>query len=323
MKVTLALLAEPKTGGWPTYTAHLYHGLVSAGADVQLVRLGNKTEKTSRDFGRGITYRNVDRLALNFLAANSHMIVTALDKKHAPACPSRAALVVLHDPTELTKDTEAIWRRHRIATIRATNQRILHDIDIPNTFIPHPYARSPHITPHPPAHAVAFSRLDWDKNTHIIAEANLNLPPDKQVRIHGTANTIYTHHKVTSIDPEWERNYAGPWPARSSLWESVNIAAAGTYAVDLSAISKDGGGTQYSFLEAFDAGTPLIIHDKWLTGDPTKDTIAPYVHAAVKDPAALTDALLTPPQPKDPSPLLETHDAIRVAREYLALIEPT
>jgi hypothetical protein len=321
MNITLALLAEPKTGGWPTYTAHLYHGLLAAGADVQLVRLGNKTEKTSRDFGRGITYRNVDRLALNFLASRTHMIVTALDKKHAPACPSRAALVVLHDPTELTSDTEPVWRQHRIVTIRSTNQKILENIDIPNTFIPHPYARSPHITPYPQAHAVAFSRLDWDKNSHIIAEANLLLPPDKQTRIHGTANTIYTHHKITSLDPAWERNYAGPWPARSSLWESVNIAASGRYAVDLSVISKDGGGTQYSFLEAFDAGTPLIIHQKWLTGDPDKDTIAPYVHAAVTDAETLSEALTIPPAATNPSSLLNTHDATLIAHQYINLIE--
>lgn len=323
MRITLALLAKPTVGGWPSFTAHLHHGLTRAGHEVQLVRLGNKTESKTRPFGRGISYRNVDRLGLNVLAARTQLIVTAIDKHHVDTLPSRTAALVIHDPTELTPTIEPALPRQPIITIRRTVHNLLQERGISNIFIPHPYARTPKPRQHPPEHhAVAYSRIDWDKGTHIIVEANMVLPPEQRVRIHGYANTIYAHHKLEPIEPAWRDNYAGAWPANSDLWHSVEIARSGRYAIDLSAISGDGGGTQYSFLEALDAGSPLIINSAWLTGDPELDTIAPYIHAAVTDPNELLSALQRTPEPTDPQPLLQHHDATRIAELITRTLHP-
>ena len=42
--------------------------------------------------------------------------------------------------------------------------------------------------------------------------------------------------------------------------------------VDLTAIVSDGGGSQYTFLEGWDAGCVLVLNKKWgLSGDKTMD----------------------------------------------------
>ena len=47
------------------------------------------------------------------------------------------------------------------------------------------------------------------------------------------------------------------------------------HAVDLSVIKGDGGGTQYSFMEAADAGAVNVIHRNWLTGH-SDDEMVPF-----------------------------------------------
>ena len=41
-----------------------------------------------------------------------------------------------------------------------------------------------------------------------------------------------------------------------------------TYNVDMTQIKGDGGGTQYTWLEAWNAGCIPIIHDNWLLDQP-------------------------------------------------------
>ena len=77
----------------------------------------------------------------------------------------------------------------------------------------------------------------------------------------------------------------------------------------MSTISGDGGGTQYTFLEAADAGTGLLLNADWLTGRPD-DEILPYAHFT--KPENLADAIKNKPTIK-PDGLLDAHNAKRIA----------
>lgn len=129
-------------------------------------------------------------------------------------------------------------------------------------FAPHPYI-APEFTDVKKIGAVAFSRLDWDKNTHIIAEANQDLDPKKRVQIYGSENTLYTHHKIDKDFPNWRSEYKGKF--HKGFTAAYDLAASSNFVVDLSVISGDGGGTQYTFLEAWAAKSHLIIHSSWLS----------------------------------------------------------
>lgn len=295
-KVNVALLADPTMGGWPSFTAHLIHGLQNLKVDTLLYRVSGKTEKRARPFGRGLSYHNITLEVAERMAQDIPTIIAAVGPKHvyeAANLLQHNACVVIHDPTELSDALLEILRQSSkpVVIIRKKNREHLAGIEVIDVL--HPYQRAPAQAAKPLRHAAAFSRLDWDKNTHIIVEANNLLPNSKQITIYGAINRMYTHHKVDPIDAQWERNYKGAWPARAPLHHAVTIARNARYAVDLSVIKGDGGGTQYSFLEAFDAERPLIIHQKWLTGDPTLDEIAPALAATVTNAAELADLMQT------------------------------
>lgn len=320
--VALPILADPTTGGWITFTAHLAYGLKEAGYEPILFKVAKKSEKSPRDFGRGLEYWNITFEDLVNLAKTMPTIVTALGaskREYAAGILGTGAALVIHDPTELSKDVVPLLSGNRIITIRKAVSAKLKAEGIENTLIPHPYLRSPEKRPQKANYAVAYSRVDWDKGTHIIAEANNLLPENKQIQIHGTLNRFYAFTKLDKADPEWKRNYHGGWSAKESLWFGVSLAAASEVSVDLSSISGDGGGTQYSFLEAFDAGTPLVINKKWITGDPELDEIVPAIAGSVSTAEELVDLFSKPFYYNKVAAenILQAHDAGKVATELL------
>jgi len=294
MKVAIGLLADPSAGGWPTFTAHLMHGFLDAGMKPLLFKVGNKTERNTRDFGRGFSYQNLSLTDAINVTRQMPTFLAAVGPKHteeASVLLQNNAAIIIHDPTEVTPVMrEALSKsKQPIIIDRKVNAQHLQEYDVAE--ILHPYKRNNSMSYRRKWHGVAYSRLDWDKKTHVIVEANTLLPADKQIRIHGAENRLYTHHKVAEIDADWKRNYEGGWPAKSSLWYGALLAARAKHVIDLSVIKGDGGGTQYSFLEAFDAGTPLIIHNDWLTGNPSLDEIAPAVAATVTGAEELANVL--------------------------------
>ena len=60
-------------------------------------------------------------------------------------------------------------------------------------------------------------------------------------------------------------HYKGCFPKTVDALSKILMPA--KFVVDLSTINKDGGGTQYTFLEAIDHDCALILHKKWITPD--------------------------------------------------------
>jgi hypothetical protein len=320
--VALPILVEPTTGGWISYTAHLTEGLIRAGYTPIILRPAKRTESTTRPFTRGLVYINATPEEMARTAKEMPTIVTAVDRKNREALPAlldAGASLVIHDPTEIDAEFIKTLNGADIITIRKIISDKLTGLGLTNRYTPHPYHRADKTTADKTHGTIALSRIDWDKRTHTIIEANKQLPEDKQITIFGALNRLYDHHKLTTVDPEWRRNYAGQWSSKESLSYPVELARRATQVVDLSVISGDGGGTQYSFLEALDAGTPLTIHKEWLTGNPDYDEMAPAT-TQVATAEELVEQVMNPAEYDYDAAehILNQHDAAKVARLTLS-----
>jgi len=321
--VNLVYMAAARTGGWVSFTTHLMHGLRAAGYTPRLFKLTKRTEPFMRSFGMGFEYQNVSITTAEYLAEQSvPMIVTCcwhtLADKLAPLV-ERGAHLVVHDPAEIKRAPVLAQVADTVRPGRLVVIRPVMLTHLPNALlVPHPYVRAPQLLRTAEMHAVSYARLDYDKHTEIVTGANELLPDDRKIDIYGSDfNRLYMYRVLDDRTPGWRSLYHGPMP-RNDLWAGARLAARARRVVDMSVIANDGGGTQYTFLEAIDAGTPLIVHGKWLTGVPSYDVMAPYVHTAST--ATELAGLLTGPLPNpvgDPTELLIKHDAATVAKTIL------
>lgn len=262
--INLFYLSPNTTGGWVTFTAHLMESLASVGEDVRLYKVGNNTERTTRPFGYGIGYQNLNREDAVAAARRDPSIVVAVQKNYNDAALgliAAGAQVVLHDPTELTAGLAGA-RLYAPWVIRRAVQR-----QVPGSvFIRHPYVRRPApVKPPKKRGAVSISRIDFDKHTEIILDANRL---GARIDIRGFENRLYTKFKIMPNYPEWEQSVAH-YPRDADAAFKLLLGA--KFMVDMSLIKGDGGGTQYTFLEAWDAGAVPVIHEGWfMKGDDMK-----------------------------------------------------
>lgn len=263
-KYNLVYMAKPPYGGWVSFTSHL-----SLAKDYPLFKIGNKTEKKSRPFGYNVNYTNV---SMNDLVKLPNLLITAVDKKyyeHLDKIPS--ATIVIHDPTELKEPVLNALKsgRFRVITIRKTVHDLLkkqHKIN--NKFLLHPFhkfAINPNTTKNK---SISISRVDFDKHTDIIIDANDN---NRQIKtdIWGAQNDLYAYHKLR--DTNYKKYYKGKFGKTFS--DLANLLEPAKFIVDMSAIKGDGGGSQYTFLEAIHFGCVLILNSKWTDNQKT-----PFVH---------------------------------------------
>jgi hypothetical protein len=308
MNVLLFYLAKPKYGGWPTYTAHLHRGLRELGYNPIVVKVGNKTENKYRNFGRKINYRNVCIEDLSELANKYPSIITAIDKTfYEPAMRlfEVGVPLVIHDPTEL----KAGIKESLPENIIVIRESMLNHLPMAQYF-PHPYARRKNNPVKKNKQAVTTSRVDFDKHTEIICEANTLLI--EPIDIYGFQNRMYAHFKLDEQYPNWESAYRGQFDAED-LYSGMRIAENYHNVVDLSQIKGDGGGTQYTFLEAANAGSNLILHAGW---NP-QGLLADYATTITKA-TELVSAVEKPSLPSESAELLlQHHDAKTIAAGYV------
>lgn len=291
--VGLFYLTHVRFGGFASFTAHLYRALLLRGWAPFLYKVGARSEDRPRSFGNGIGYRNVSLAeALDLARASPAIITCAYWKKQETAIRALlgvGASIVLHDPTEFAPGMIGLLRekRSRVVAIRRRGQEALSAIGVESTFIPHPYVRAPVEAVERSTHAIALSRVDWDKHTEIIAGANRLLEPERRVRIFGEINRMYSHHKLDSAFPEWEAEYAGRFPL--DWGAAARLARSARFVVDMSAISGDGDGTQYTFLEAWDAGAALVVSDRWIArgGEAVRPGETAFVAGGAEELAAI------------------------------------
>jgi hypothetical protein len=274
--ISLVYLARPIYGGWVTFTVHLAKQF-----NYRLYKVGKRTEKKVRPFGYGVDYQNV---SLEDLLQLPNILITAVDKHYWHILPHLppSTKIVIHDPTELKVSKSSpnplvqgpkLLHLFKVYTIRETVQKYLLDnYKVSSTYKVHPFYSYPCSCEPYKSHAVTISRIDFDKNTDMILKANqLIQDPKKRVQIFGAENRLYVHHKLGELDfyNFWKGKFEKEYPLQ---YENKDILAGTHYVVDMSTIKHDGGGSQYTFLEAIYQGCVLVLHKDWISqGSTFKD----------------------------------------------------
>lgn len=262
MQVDLFYLSPNPYGGWVTFTSHLMKSLRYAGVLPHLFKVRERSETTLRPFGYSESYRNIDMREA--LARPYPKLIVAAAKNFRDETVNlwdHGARLVVHDPTELKNLPKTVTTSTNTVVIRKAGLEHL-----PNaTFIRHPYVRvqNPEQIDRT-RHAISVSRVDFDKRTDILLDANRLLPEEKRISIRGFENRIYTRFKIVPNYPEWKQSI-GHF-ARGEE-EAFKLLQQHLFHVDMSEIKGDGGGTQYTFLEAWDAGAINVINWKWCKPD--------------------------------------------------------
>ena len=269
--MNLIYMAKPTYGGWVSFTSHL-----SLKYNYKLYKIAKKTEKLKtgeprlRNFGYGVYYQNI---SLEDAKKLPNIIITAIDKKYYEYLNQfhNSTKLVIHDPTEVKgkscQPVLDVLDKYNIITIRKSVKKFLSQkYDITSKFKFHPffeYDRTK-ILGKGKSGAVSISRVDFDKNTDIILKANKLLPTTHIIDIYGATNDRYVYFKLKKEDLNFEKYYKGTF--KKSFEELDKILRGKRFVVDLSAIKNDGGGSQYTFLEAIYQGCILILNKKWLSG---------------------------------------------------------
>lgn len=241
-------------GGWATFTRHLVDSLVAEGQEVKLVKLGNRDEPFTRPFGPTHAYHNITFASLvGRLTKGDQCIIAALGKHYVEQgrmLMDAGAKIVIHDTAESSVRMEL---NHKPWCIRKTLAEQFNGI-----FIRHPYVRHTRNRTIRGKAIIATSRVDFDKNTAMILDANRL---GAKIDIVGFENRLYTKFKIMPNYPEWVQSPGTHPRTGAGSFELLQSALA---MVDLTDIKGDGGGTQYTFLEAWDAGAIPIIGMWWL-----------------------------------------------------------
>lgn len=270
MKVDLFYLSPNPYGGWVTYTSHLMKAMRAVGIEPRLFKIRERSEAKTRPFGYNEVYQNIT-LETALASPNKKLIVAAAKnfKEETDGLWNAGAGLVVHDPTEIKNLPSDVGTERRVVVVRRAGLKILPHA----TFIPHPYIRrtSPDVVDRD-RHAISVSRVDFDKHTDILLDANRLLPTDKRISIRGFENRIYTRFKIVPKYPEWKQSI-GHFPREPDA--AFNLLQQHRFSIDMSEIKGDGGGTQYTFLESWDAGCVLVINAAWMNGVVEKDDMQP------------------------------------------------
>jgi glycosyltransferase involved in cell wall biosynthesis len=280
-KYNLVYMAKPVYGGWVSFTSHL-----ALKKKYSLYKISNKTESKERPYGYGVSYRN---LSIDDLVKLPNLLITAVDKKYYQYLPQiRNATIVIHDPTELKEEVLNFIRRSRVITIRQTVQKLLKTkYGISSRFLFHPFYEFPikQTSISSKTSNISISRVDFDKNTHVVVEANDTLPKKRQVQIYGALNDLYVYHKLrhTNFKKYYRGKFGKEFEDLKKLLETCR------YMVDLSSIKHDGGGSQYTFLEAIYMGCVLVLNSKWVDSvkTPFRDGVNCFVVDGIDELAKL------------------------------------
>jgi len=236
-----------------TFTAHLLRSLNLQ----QCLKISRRLENNTRDFGYGIRYQNVPSEALSL----PNPYILCVDKHHFQYLNKigKNPTIILHDTIELKKEMIPFLKKcKKIITIRQEITNYLKEtFDVNSEFKYHPFFPYP-IKQLKKKGCVSISRVDFDKHTELLLEANKKLK--QPIKIYGAMNRLYEHFKLKDLNlPKY---YAGTFD--KSFKAITDILAPAKFMADMTLIKNDGGGTQYTFLEAIHNKTAIILQRKWV-----------------------------------------------------------
>ena len=260
-------------GGCVTFTAHLLHLLRKK---CVLLLTKKLEENTKGDFGYGIQYQNISTKVFDAIE-NPFIIDLYKNSQLLQKLKRNDITIVIHDPGEISKQTEPCLKYWNIICIRKSFQEYLKNkYDVNSKFLHHPFYPYPTVQQRnannidddmiTKIEAVSISRVDYGKHIDIITDANKLITSSKNdnnnklIKIYGPFNPKYVHHRLGK--ESFKQYYYGTF--EKSFAAISKILNKAKFMVDLSVIRHDGGGTQYTFLEAIHNNTALIMNRKWI-----------------------------------------------------------
>lgn len=290
-KVALLFLQKRMGGGTTTFTAQLAGALNSVGHDAAVIRVGKYTAQEPEPFGEfeditERTYSAEDMLAIVKHVPSVIVAPTSMDNLMIPDLIPRllklGSRVVLHDSTQLHLYTAAKNGKPRFAKAPICVRETMLERAKNGVHIPHPYNRV-HSQLHNKIrihrHAVSVARVHNTKRSSLILKANELLTLRDQVKLMGKEFRLYSYGLAKRYKSFKQSNHGLTFPL--TFTAPVEICTAASYNVDMTFFKDDGGGTQYSQLEAMDGRCCNIMHADWFRypGELKKDKHA----IAVKD----------------------------------------
>ena len=266
--MNLIYMAKPTYGGWVSFTAHL-----ALKYNYKIFKIGKRTEKLKngedrvRKFGYGATYRNI---SIEDASKLDNVLITAIDKNYYKYLTSFINVsMVIHDPTEVKgkscQPVIDVLGKFKIITIRKSVQTFLEEnLNTSSKLKIHPFYEYA-TTKKTKKGAVSISRIDFDKHTDVILRANKILLKKNKIDIYGATNDRYVYFKLKPLQLDFDTYYKGKF--KKSFIELDKILSDKKFVVDMSAIKNDGGGSQYTFLEAIYQDCILILNKKWLVSN--------------------------------------------------------
>ena len=265
MDLNIVYLSDAVVGGWVTCTAHFVRGLRMMGHNATLYCL-RKTSGYQGRFGYGVAFTAATGGDMIELPGQAPTIIIATSPPVytlAMQMVRRGAILVVHDATEAMRIRQH-WDLSQLPVIvmRQAVRRYF-----PNScFVPHCYIRTVgQWTPWEQRQnlAISLARIDFDKRTEIILEANSGLPEELRVVLFGGENRVFSR-KLQKRWPDLFRQGQTKRYSQHDPTTAVRTAAQYRFMVDMTAIHGDGGGTQYTFFEGADAGCVLVLNWKWV-----------------------------------------------------------
>ena len=260
-------LAKPIYGGWVTFASQ-----VAKINQTHIYKITKCGEKKTRPFGYGVGYQNISLDTIRHLGETDYLFILAIDKHFHHVMNEidlKKTSIVIHDPTEIKSQKQFLLPFLReclkVYTIRQTVSDYLNQLAISNQFLPHPYIEIDSAISQNKMGVVSISRIDWDKHTNILLEANTLLK--SPIDIYGDKNDRYVYQKLRLLDTMKEDDptscYKGRFPkSQEALMEILKDKQ---FVIDLSRIQYDGGGSQYTFIEAICNGCVLILNKNWVS----------------------------------------------------------
>ena len=269
----LLYLAKPVYGGWVTFTAHLSHKL-----NAPIYKIAGRNETFDREYGYECKYRNQ---SIGEIIKLDNILITAVDKhywEYLHLFPKETEIII-HDPTECKKsknnnplvqstdhNEKPLLEHFKVITIRESVQEyLMNQFNVKSLFMPHPFFsyKIPKVDGLG-YKCVSIARIDFDKNTDLLLKANQLLEnKSDHIYLFGAENRLYVHHKLKELNIQ--EYWKGKFPKNlSPVYEGKSILKDAKYMIDMSIIKGDGGGTQYTFLEAIYHDCVLVLHSEWI-----------------------------------------------------------
>jgi len=234
-----------------------------------ILHLSKNNEKKSRNFGYNIKYKNINLdnlqerkdLLITVIKDNYFKIFSELNEKGS----LNTKFLVLHDPRDLSSRMIPYLKKWNLITIRKTMQDYLKYVyNLDSIFLYHPFYPYPTYCTKlniEKNNAISISRIGYGKNIDILVEANKKLS-NNSIDLYGCITPRYVYLTFGKDNKDFNNSYHGKF--EKSFFTLSKLLSGYKFVVDLSLIKYDGGGTQYTFLEAIHDGCALILHRKWI-----------------------------------------------------------